>query len=454
MSGIFVNYRHGPHSVSVAALADRLAAHFGPDQVFVDHHMRSGSRYPDELRAKLKAADVLVAVIHTGWVDTFDREPPDWVRWEIETALGDGKEVVPLLLEDTPPPTRADLPPDIGELALRQVAYVRAAHLPEDVDRLLRRLEEWVPPPDPPEPPRRSAKRLPTWLRATPLAAGAALLPFGLAMAADNDWVSYLTAALMSLAVMFWTAVVFFLQLLASNIGTKQERRTSALPYRQFVRNHWAVFAVLAVTMAIALFEFARQGGTWRFYATPFLAVLLAYYLERMLRREIEYDKEWPPPPSVERHHIRRTVTRLHETLTTPQAPYPYRSRRQQQQVVQVYLDLAAAKLSLAARRDLRWRPWLTAGHSIAPIVFSAWIASIAGLLVTGSVMHPSPSSRLYLADAVLVLIAVVLAAIGVWLDRLAKRRTDGQVVDELAKWQQTLGPLVFIRDRDHTDAR
>lgn len=442
MSGIFISYRHDPHSFSAAAIADRLKAYFGSAQVFLDHHMQSGLRYPDELRAKLKAADVVLVVIHTGWVDTFNREPPDWVLWEIKTALDTGKEIVPLFLGDTPPPQRSELPEDISELAMRQGARIRAAHLSEDMDALLSRLETWLAP-DQPTTPRPSPKRLPTWLRATSLSAGPVLLP--LLFAVEGDWTSYLTMGSMSLLLMIVISVIFLVQLWTLRPGARLERRIGTMMYREYIRRYWVAMAFMAMALLISLIRFALEAGSWAIYVSPFIAILMVYYINRLMHQEIQHDEEWPPAPSLERLHIRRAVVRLHEVLTRNRAPY--RSRLHQQQATQVYLDLAETKMALATRRDLPWRAWLTAGHSTVPTVFSLWTAGITGLIVTGTVLHSSPPFRLYVVEAVILLITAAVAAAAVALDRVVKRRTDSQMVDELTEWQQTLGPLVFVRD-------
>jgi hypothetical protein len=448
LTGIFINYRHGPHSVSVAALADRLAAHFGHEQVFVDHRMASGSRYPDELRDHLAAADVLVAVIHTGWVDGFDREH-DWVRWEIGTALATGKEVVPLLLEDTRPPTRADLPEEIGELALRQADRIRAAHLADDVDRLVLRLERWVARDHPTtsRPPLRPPR---LWRAATPLSALVVVPPVGAAVALGNDPGAYLVVALASLVGMMSVALTFAGQSLMSKPVSRLERRTGELPYVEYLRTYWVLGGLSLAVLAIGLIEFIRQGGQWRIYLMLFFLVLFAHYVDRLRRRYTRYDREWPPEPSPDRHRVRRTAVRLHEFLTGPPGPYPSRSRLHREQAAQVYLELAEVRLFLIARRDCTWRDWSVAGHTAVPITFLAWTAGITGLLTTASVLRAAsgePATRVYLAGTVVVLITAATAAASIALHRLDARRTDSRVVAELTEWQQVLGPLVFVRD-------
>lgn len=149
MSLIFINYRKGLHSIAVSALAERLAQHFGSDAVFYDVRLTSGSRYPDELRLRLNACDVLVALIHASWVrDLADRRDQrlDWVEYEISNALADGKQVIPVLLDQAEPPTPDQLPSSIAELALRQMLRLRATHFTNDLDNLIWQLERHVAP--------------------------------------------------------------------------------------------------------------------------------------------------------------------------------------------------------------------------------------------------------------------------------------------------------------------
>jgi hypothetical protein len=95
MYSVFVNYRRGTHSVSVKALAERLAQHFGDDEVFIDNGMPSGERYPQEIKERLHGCDVLVSVIHNDWVSTFGTpRKRDWVQYEIQRLKGQGLAMV------------------------------------------------------------------------------------------------------------------------------------------------------------------------------------------------------------------------------------------------------------------------------------------------------------------------------------------------------------------------
>lgn len=105
MYEIVVNYRR-PQVTAVAQLVERLRLHFG--------------------------------------------QAPDWMELEIDTALRQGKPVIPVLFEDTPMPGRSELPGAIADLATRNAARLRASHLALDRDLLIRRLEEHVDPEETP----------------------------------------------------------------------------------------------------------------------------------------------------------------------------------------------------------------------------------------------------------------------------------------------------------------
>ncbi|MGC4772291.1 toll/interleukin-1 receptor domain-containing protein [Micromonospora sp. DT44] len=167
MSGIFVNYRRhfreagdGSEPALVEALADRLRRHFGDTEVFLDvESIPVGERYPNQLRARLTDAEVLIAIIGPGWLaETRHRATwpaKDWVRWEIAEALRlPGTVVVPVLLGETPVPVADDLPADMRDLPARQSQRIRHGTFRLDVTRLIEALEAhvhptWIPPEEP-----------------------------------------------------------------------------------------------------------------------------------------------------------------------------------------------------------------------------------------------------------------------------------------------------------------
>jgi hypothetical protein len=117
--------------------------------------MGPGDKYPDELRAALGSADVLLAIIGPDWLTMaedgqrlIDRRF-DWVRYEIATAFQQEIPVLPVLLRDTPASagriTKDDLPADISELALRQAFEFSQRRFGTALDELVARIVELVP---------------------------------------------------------------------------------------------------------------------------------------------------------------------------------------------------------------------------------------------------------------------------------------------------------------------
>jgi hypothetical protein len=156
MTGVFINYRAKDQPLGAAAIHDHLARRFGPAHVFRDCvSMNPGDDYPAELRAALKTADMLLAIIGPDWLTATDGEQRlidrriDWVRYEIATAFQRGIPVVPVLLKDTPASaprlTKDDLPADISAIALLQTFEFSQRRFGADLDRLTERIVDLVP---------------------------------------------------------------------------------------------------------------------------------------------------------------------------------------------------------------------------------------------------------------------------------------------------------------------
>jgi hypothetical protein len=149
--GVFISYRQrGDYRFMAAFVHYAFKLHFGAERVFFDiNSMRPGARYPDELRRALARSVVLLAVIHRNWIaDLRERQgarTPDWVLFEIATALRTGMIVVPVLLDDAQLPTPDDLPEEISDLANRHACVLQWWSLVDDLDRLVGCVESYVP---------------------------------------------------------------------------------------------------------------------------------------------------------------------------------------------------------------------------------------------------------------------------------------------------------------------
>jgi O-acetyl-ADP-ribose deacetylase (regulator of RNase III) len=138
MPSVFINFR-GHSQAGFAALLDReLSQTFGPDAVFLSSRsIRPGDDFVTEILRNLRQCRVLIAVIGPDWLThgtVAGGEDPqnDWVRREIAEAFVQGIRVVPVLVEDAPLPTEAQMPADIS--ALSRCQYLRLHHRSFDYD--------------------------------------------------------------------------------------------------------------------------------------------------------------------------------------------------------------------------------------------------------------------------------------------------------------------------------
>lgn len=149
MNRIFLSYRADDSADATMAISDRLAHHFGRDQIFRDQDsLRVGMLYPRRIRRALERSDTVLAVIGPRWLDTRDHrgrrrvdDPRDWVRTELRMAFEREIPVVPVLLDQTPLPTRDRLPGDLGLLPLSTFHRVRSRSLTADVQALIGKLD-------------------------------------------------------------------------------------------------------------------------------------------------------------------------------------------------------------------------------------------------------------------------------------------------------------------------
>lgn len=145
MPRFFVSYRIDDGVHAAAAIADRLARHFGPENIFRDRDSLSlGELYPTRIRRALEQCDKVLAVVGPSWLEIRDSSgrrrldnPEDWVRMELRTAFERDIPVVPVLLDDTPLPDLRRLPTDIASLSLCTYWQVRHQTFESDVQGLI-----------------------------------------------------------------------------------------------------------------------------------------------------------------------------------------------------------------------------------------------------------------------------------------------------------------------------
>jgi formylglycine-generating enzyme required for sulfatase activity len=150
MSGqIFISYRRNDSAGSAGRLCDRLIAHFGRNNIFMDvDSLPPGVDFVKAIRNSVGSSDVLISVIGKRWLTSSDEDgkrrldnPKDFVRLEIATALKRDMRVIPVLVEDASMPRAKDLPIDLKLLSNRNALEVRHASFGGDSERLITALE-------------------------------------------------------------------------------------------------------------------------------------------------------------------------------------------------------------------------------------------------------------------------------------------------------------------------
>jgi hypothetical protein len=153
MPKLFISYRRDDTIGVAGRIYDRLAMHFGRDNVFMDvDAIPFGVDFRQHLNDAVSRCDVLVAVIGTTWLGSSQAglrrldDPKDFVRIEIETALQRGIPVIPVLIAPASLALAADLPETLRELAYRNALEIdpgRDFH--NHLDRLIRGIEFSTP---------------------------------------------------------------------------------------------------------------------------------------------------------------------------------------------------------------------------------------------------------------------------------------------------------------------
>lgn len=157
VGGIFVSYRREDARGQARSLSDALSTRYGADRVFRDvETIAPGVDFPEAIAAALDRSDVFLAVIGDKWL-TAEKDgrrrlddPDDYVRRELATALQRDIRVIPVLLETTTMPSRAELPAELGELADRNAIRLTDDTWEDGVNRLIRAIDASAAPPAPP----------------------------------------------------------------------------------------------------------------------------------------------------------------------------------------------------------------------------------------------------------------------------------------------------------------
>jgi TIR domain len=147
---IFINYRRGDEPGFTQALLGRLEQSFPAERLFIDvDNIPPGEDFVHVLESQVAQCDTLLAVIGKGWLDATDErgnrrldDPNDFVRIEIESALSQGKRVIPVLVHDARMPRPDELPDSLRPLATRNAVRLTHERFRADTQGLVKALQQ------------------------------------------------------------------------------------------------------------------------------------------------------------------------------------------------------------------------------------------------------------------------------------------------------------------------
>jgi hypothetical protein len=139
----FICYRHEDSQLEAILLAKTLSKEFGKDRVFIDRDLEPGTKWSPAIQNRIASAYALLVIIGNRWMPSRTDNREDEVCQEIEFAIKNNVEVVPILLAPATMPLESSLPERIRALPEYQAQKLDVVgHYDEDVARLIRYLGE------------------------------------------------------------------------------------------------------------------------------------------------------------------------------------------------------------------------------------------------------------------------------------------------------------------------
>jgi serine/threonine protein kinase len=147
---IFISYRRSDSADITGRIYDRLVERFGRDLIFRDlDSIPLGTNFRRYLQNVVSKCVVELVVIGRTWANISDDSgqrrldnPDDFVRVEVEAALGSDIPVIPLLVQDAVMPRKDQLPSSLHELVYCHGMPIRSdPDFHNDMDRLIKSLE-------------------------------------------------------------------------------------------------------------------------------------------------------------------------------------------------------------------------------------------------------------------------------------------------------------------------
>jgi len=152
MPGIFISYRRKDSGGWAGRLAADLRDRFGDNFVFFDRtSIDPGERVRDHIVGTIKSCDAFLVVISETWADVRDEQgcrrldsPEDYVKFEVATALGSKRRIIPILVGGATYPDSKLLPDDIKDLSKYNAMKMSDAYWKNDIQRIVETIETFT----------------------------------------------------------------------------------------------------------------------------------------------------------------------------------------------------------------------------------------------------------------------------------------------------------------------
>lgn len=144
---IFISYRRADTPHEAHRIRQQLQLQFGESSVFIDRQIPPGQEFDKYLATALQGCQAVVAVMGNDYFRTRRRKAgdatdgePDYVRWEVETALEMGIPVFPILVVKGKMPREVDLPNSLKAFTKKQALYAIEPAFDSAIDELIKEL--------------------------------------------------------------------------------------------------------------------------------------------------------------------------------------------------------------------------------------------------------------------------------------------------------------------------
>ena len=147
---VFVNYRRADTAGHAGRLFDSLQNRVGRGSVLIDMEVPPGVDYVEWIDEEIRGCDTILVVIGPSWLvqeadgDRRIDRPNDFLRLEIESALRNELQVIPVLVAGAVMPSSRDLPETLAKLARVNAIELHDRRWSADVDLLYREILEHV----------------------------------------------------------------------------------------------------------------------------------------------------------------------------------------------------------------------------------------------------------------------------------------------------------------------